>query len=88
MGAIVDHTLEHLAISDFMITRTRRRLVQAARALIEGKIAPPGVDNPETYLGARGGDFVVSSTIDWLRAYSDRMRAGENPTGALRIAAE
>ncbi len=33
MGPIVDHTLEHLAPSDQMITRTRRRLLMAARAL-------------------------------------------------------
>jgi phthalate 4,5-dioxygenase oxygenase subunit len=88
MGSIVDHSIEHLAISDFMITRTRRRILQAVRAHAEGAIAPPGVDNPETYLGARGGDFVVSSSVDWLRAYSDRLRDAQNPTGALRVAAE
>ena len=87
MGAIVDHTLEHLAISDLMISRTRRRIIQAARAAAEG-IAPPGVDHPEVYHGARGGDFVASSSIGWLEAYSSEMRASVNPTGALRIAAE
>jgi hypothetical protein len=87
MGGIVDHTLEHLAISDLMIGRTRRRIIQAARAAAEG-IAPPGVDNPETYRGARGGDFITPSTIGWLEAYSNELRASLNPTGALRIAAE
>jgi hypothetical protein len=33
MGEIVDHSFEHLAPSDQMITRTRRRLLLAARAL-------------------------------------------------------
>ena len=33
MGPIVDHSFEHLAPSDQMITRTRRRLLLAARAL-------------------------------------------------------
>jgi hypothetical protein len=33
MGPIVDHEWEHLAPSDQMITRTRRRLLMAARAL-------------------------------------------------------
>jgi phenylpropionate dioxygenase-like ring-hydroxylating dioxygenase large terminal subunit len=87
MGGIVDHTMEHLAVSDRMIARTRRRMILAARAAEEG-IAPPGVDNPETYQGARGGDFVGPSTVGWLQAYSDEIRASLNPTGALRVAAE
>jgi phenylpropionate dioxygenase-like ring-hydroxylating dioxygenase large terminal subunit len=33
MGPIVDHAFEHLGPSDQMITRTRRRLLRAARAL-------------------------------------------------------
>ena len=80
-------SIENLAISDLMITRTRRRILRAVQAHVEG-IVPPGVDNPETYQGARGGDFASSASLDWLRAYSDEMRASNNPTGALRIAAE
>jgi phenylpropionate dioxygenase-like ring-hydroxylating dioxygenase large terminal subunit len=87
MGDIVDHTREHLAVSDLMIGRTRRRIIQAARAAAEN-IAPPGVDNPETYQGARGGDFSSPATIGWLEAYSNELRAAANPTGALRVAAE
>jgi phthalate 4,5-dioxygenase len=87
MGSVVDHGLENLAISDLMISRTRRRMLRALQAHQEG-IVPPGVDNPETYQGARGGDFASSASLDWLRAYSDEMRASSNPTGALRIAAE
>jgi len=87
MGGIVDHTFEHLAISDLMITRTRRRMLQAARAAAEG-IIPPGVDNPEVFQGARGGDFITSNSIGWLQAYSDELRISKNPTGVLKIAAE
>jgi len=87
MGGIVDHDLEHLAISDLMIGRTRRRIIQAARAAKEG-ITPPGVDNPETYQGARGGDFIGPSSVGWLESYSNELRASVNPTGALRVAAE
>jgi phenylpropionate dioxygenase-like ring-hydroxylating dioxygenase large terminal subunit len=87
MGGIVDHSMESLAISDLMISRTRRRIVRAVRAHMEG-IVPPGVDNPELYQGARGGDFVGPSSIGWLQAYSDEMRASQNPTGKLRLAAE
>ena len=52
MGPIVDHELEHLAPSDQMITRTRRRLLMAARALRERGTTPPGIDNPDIYRGA------------------------------------
>ncbi len=87
MGGIVDHTLEHLAVSDLMITRTRRRIIQAARAAEQG-IAPPGVDHPELFQGARGGDFLSSASTGWLEAYGSEMRGAQNPTGALKIAAE
>jgi phthalate 4,5-dioxygenase len=46
MGPITDHNFEHLAPSDQMITRTRRRLLMAARALRENGTLPPGVDSP------------------------------------------
>jgi phthalate 4,5-dioxygenase oxygenase subunit len=88
MGAIVDHTFEHLAASDLMINRTRRRIIEAARASAESKVVPPGVDNPATFQGARGGDFTTSSSIGWLQAYSDELRDSQNPTGVLKIAAE
>jgi len=88
MEPIADHTFEHLAISDFMLTRTRRRIINATRAFVEGGIAPPGVDNPEVMGGARSGDFVVPNSVGWLQAYADEMRTADNPTGALRIAAE
>jgi len=44
MGPITDHAFEHLAPSDQMITRTRRRLLMAARALRDKGVLPPGVD--------------------------------------------
>ena len=47
MGPIVDHELEHLAPSDQMITRTRRRLLMAARALRDKGTLPPGADDAE-----------------------------------------
>jgi phthalate 4,5-dioxygenase oxygenase subunit len=87
MGGVVDHTFEHLAVSDLMINRTRRRILQAARACGEG-IAPPGVDHPETFQAARGGDFVTPNSIGWLQAYADELRVSKNPSGVLKIAAE
>jgi phenylpropionate dioxygenase-like ring-hydroxylating dioxygenase large terminal subunit len=87
MGGIVDHTFEHLAASDLMINRTRRRILQAAQAAANG-VTPPGVDQPEKFQGARGGDFVTPNTVGWLQAYSDELRISKNPTGVLKMAAE
>jgi hypothetical protein len=87
MGPIVDHTFENLAISDFMINRTRRRIADAARSLIGG-VPAPGVDNPEICLGARAGDFIAPNSVGWMQAYAKELAAAQNPTGALRIAAE
>jgi len=57
MGPTTDHAFEHLGPSDQMITRTRRRLLMAARALRdEGKL-PPGVEDAGVYRGARSGYF-------------------------------
>jgi phthalate 4,5-dioxygenase len=69
MGPIVDHTLEHLAPSDIMITRTRRRLLRAARALREEAILPPGVENADVYRGARSGYLVSESIPDDVKAW-------------------
>jgi phenylpropionate dioxygenase-like ring-hydroxylating dioxygenase large terminal subunit len=76
MGAITDHELEHLGPSDRMITRTRRRLLRAARAFKKDGAIPPGVDNPEIYLDVRSGDFLADAKIAWRDAYDlERRRA-------------
>ena len=53
MGPITDHGFEHLAPSDQMITRTRRRLLMAARSLRDLGILPPGVESADVYRGPR-----------------------------------
>ena len=77
MGAIVDHSFEHLAPSDQMITRTRRRLLMAARALREEGAVPPCVDQPDIFRQVRSGEAVLAAD-DWQAAYRDRfhMRCG------------
>lgn len=74
MGAIYDRTQEHLASSDSMVIRTRRRLLRAARAFREQQIIPPGVDSPEVYLN-RSGSIVLPEDADWMEATKD-LRAG------------
>jgi phthalate 4,5-dioxygenase len=79
MGAILDHTLEHLAPSDQMITRTRRRLLMAARALRDNGSLPPGVENVEVFRGARGGYFVSNDSSGWQDAYAEQLALAWRP---------
>ena len=86
MGGITDHAWEHLAPSDLMIVRTRRHMAEAARNFVEKGIVPPGVDNPETFMGARGGEFVAPDKLKFTDAYAREMQASQNPTGKLQAA--
>ncbi|MEB3100570.1 Rieske 2Fe-2S domain-containing protein [Ferviditalea candida] len=70
MGAIYDRTQEHLAVSDVMVIRVRRRLIAAARALAEKQVIPPGVDNPEVYR-SRSGGIILPEGADWIAATKD-----------------
>jgi phthalate 4,5-dioxygenase oxygenase subunit len=65
MGVINDRTQEHLATTDLMIIRTRRRLLAAARALRESGTVPPGVDEPWVYR-QRSGGIVMPRNLDWF----------------------
>ena len=89
MGPIVDHAWEHLAPSDIMITRTRRRLLRAARALREVGALPPGVENAEVYRGARGGYLVSASTDAWQELYASELAAAVHPPpGTVRVGSD
>jgi phenylpropionate dioxygenase-like ring-hydroxylating dioxygenase large terminal subunit len=78
MGELVDHGFEFLAPSDGMITRTRRRLLDAARRLAEVGTLPPGVDRPEVYARARGGDYLTEDGVEWIEAYEREFGALSN----------
>jgi phenylpropionate dioxygenase-like ring-hydroxylating dioxygenase large terminal subunit len=65
MGAICDRTREHLGTSDAMVIRTRRSLINAAKALAEHGTIPPSVDNPDLYL-TRSGGVILPNDVDWL----------------------
>ncbi|MEA2641610.1 MAG: hypothetical protein QOF51_3004 [Chloroflexota bacterium] len=73
-GAIFDRSAEHLGSSDTMIIRTRRRLMDAARALQEHGTVPPGVDNPEVF-AVRAGGVILPRGADWLEATAELRRA-------------
>ena len=86
MGGIVDHTFEHLAPSDQMITRTRRRLLMAARAFRDHGTVPPCVDQPEVYLRIRSGERLMRAD-DWQTAYAEGLRTAVHPRDE-KVAAE
>jgi phthalate 4,5-dioxygenase oxygenase subunit len=88
MGAILDHTLEHLAPSDQMITRTRRRLLLAARALRDNGVPPPGVENVEVFRDARGGYFMSNDSGGWQDAYAEQLALAWRPPPATLRAVE
>jgi phenylpropionate dioxygenase-like ring-hydroxylating dioxygenase large terminal subunit len=74
MGAIYDRGTERLGTSDVMVIRVRRRLMDAARALAERGVTPPGVDNPEVYRQRSGGAFLPRGA-NWIEATSELRRA-------------
>jgi phenylpropionate dioxygenase-like ring-hydroxylating dioxygenase large terminal subunit len=72
-GPLYDRSSEHLASSDMMIIRARRRLLMAAHALADQGLTPPGVDDPEVF-GARAGGVFLPRDADWLEATQDLRR--------------
>jgi len=88
MGAILDHSHEHLAPSDQMITRTRRRLLMAARALRDRSEPPPGAANAEVFRDARGGYFVADDAGGWQDAYAGQLALASRPSSRAVEAAE
>jgi hypothetical protein len=83
MGEIVDRTLEHLAPSDRMIAITRKRLLEAAQTLMKDGKAPATVDDPDIYRRARGGAFIAPASMDWIDAYTDKLKTALSPLGML-----
>jgi len=67
MGPIMDRTREHLGTTDALIIRTRRRLIEAARALQDHGIVPRGVDQPELYR-QRSGGVILPRDANWWDA--------------------
>ena len=79
MGPIYDRTQEHLATSDAMVIRVRRRLLAAAKALNEYGTTPPGVDNAEAYHVRAGGVFLPQDA-NWVEATTQlRAAFAEHP---------
>jgi hypothetical protein len=85
MGRIVNRTREHLGTTVIMIIQTRRRLINAAKALRERGEAPPGVDNASVY-SARSASAVLPADVDWKAALADWHHARTIELPADRVA--
>jgi hypothetical protein len=79
MGEISDRTLEHLAPSDRMIVVTRRRLIDAVRALRDHGTIPPLVDDPEVGSAIRSVDLIAPESQPWLEAYEETLHQALHP---------
>jgi len=74
MGRVYTRHQEHLGTTDWMIIRTRRRLIQAAQGFRDHGQLPLGVDHPEVYR-TRTGWTVLPNGVDWLAGTADMRRA-------------
>ena len=67
---VVDRSLEHLTQTDAQIIRVRKRLLDAAKALQEQGVVPPGVDAPHAYRYRSGWTILPRSVDFWEGARS------------------
>jgi phthalate 4,5-dioxygenase len=63
-NGIVDRSKEHLGHTDAMITRVRKKLLTAAKALRDHGTLPPAVDTPDVYR-VRSGWTTLGKGADW-----------------------
>jgi phthalate 4,5-dioxygenase oxygenase subunit len=74
MGSIYNRSREHLGTTDQLIIRTRRRVINAAKALREHGITPPAVDRPELY-AQRSGGTILPRSVDWWEGTKELRQA-------------
>jgi hypothetical protein len=73
MGEIYDRTQERLGTSDIMIIRTRRRMIEAAKALRDSGALPPGWDEPKAY-AVRTGGIMLPKGVNWVEGSAELRR--------------
>ena len=56
-----------------MIQVSRRRLLDAALALRDAKVAPPGAQNPELYSLVAGGFFLTAAGRHLAEVYAEQL---------------
>ncbi len=82
MGPIYDRTKEHLSNTDSGIIAMRQRVLNAAKALRNEGVTPPGVLNPDWYQ-VRGAAVELPGNVDWFEQTDEyrRVIAGVNQPG-------
>lgn len=85
MGRVYDRSQEHLGASDAMIIQVRKRFIDAAKALRDHGVAPPGVDNPEWYR-LRSGSATLRKDVNWLEELKDWLEARSDKVPEVRLA--
>ena len=70
-------------LADLVGIDTRRRLMDAVRALQDEGTVPPGVDDPGIASAARSGDLIAPESQPWIEAYEQTMRQALHPVMAL-----
>ena len=65
MGPVYVRSREHLGTTDAMIIRTRRRLINAAKALRDSGEVPPGALNAQVYR-TRSGSVILPRSQNWM----------------------
>jgi hypothetical protein len=66
-----------------MIIRTRRRLIESARALREQGTEPPGASDPSVY-AVRSGGTVLPRALNWVEATNELRKAFVEHDGLTR----
>jgi phenylpropionate dioxygenase-like ring-hydroxylating dioxygenase large terminal subunit len=81
-GTIVDRSKEHLATTDSMMIRVRRRLLDAAKAFHANGTVPPGVDEPHVYRQRSGWALLPENADFWeeLRPMREAFQQVEVPS--------
>lgn len=77
IGPIIDFDHEHLSPADRMITRTRRRMLMAVRALRDKGELPPGAGSTDVYAQARSGYLTTSGNGGWEEVYDAGFAAAQ-----------
>ena len=74
MGPIFDRSSEHLASADLAVIATRRRLLEAVRALQQRGSIPYEAQNPEAYR-VRSAAVVLPRDVNWTEGAAETMLA-------------
>ncbi len=83
MGPITDHSWEHLAASDRMLTSVRRRILAAAKDLAEKGTLPPGsAADADAYGRMRAGFFLAPESRQWPDVYHQQVESLGKPREA------